>query len=102
MKDEKSHVEIILEETGDDIEKLKTIIRRIEGELELTRKERDNEKHLKKVYEKMFKDHFYAFKQVCSYLSDNAGFPIPMFNYEQWSNYFLKISEMEECIKEDE
>ena len=102
MKDEKSHVEILLEEADGDIEKLKTIIRRIEGELELTRKERDNEKHLKGVYEKLFKDNFYAFKQVCSYLSENAGFPIPLFNYEQWSHYFLKISEMEECINENE
>ena len=102
MKDEKSPVEIILEEAGDDIEKLKTITRRIEGELELTRKERDNEKRLKELYKKMYKSNFCAFKQVCSYLSENAGFPIPLFNYEQWSHYFLKISEMEECINENE
>lgn len=72
MKDEKSPVEILLEEADGDIEKLKTIIIRIEGELELTRKERDNEKRLKEFYEKMHKSNFCAFKRACMYFPGYA------------------------------
>lgn len=98
MKDEKSPVEILLEEADGDIEKLKTIIRRIEGELELTRKERDSEKYLKELYKKTHKTNFCALKRDCMYLSENSGFPIPSFALEQWMDYFHMAVEMEECI----
>lgn len=102
MKDEKSPTEIILEEAGGDIEKLKTIIRRIEGELELTRKERDKKEYLKEFYEKMHKSNFRAFKRACMYLSENKGFPIPSFCVGQWMDYFHRVAETEECINENE
>lgn len=102
MKDEKSPVEILLEEADGDIEKLKTIIRRIEGELELTRKERDNEKCYKEFHRKTNIKNYCALKCACMYLSENSGFPIPSFALEQWMDYFHMVVEMEECINENE
>lgn len=102
MKDEKSPVEILLEEADGDIEKLKTIIIRIEGELELTRKERDNEKCYKEFHRKTNIKNYCALKCACMYLSERAGISIPSLSCERWMEYFYVVGEMEECINENE